>query len=245
MPEIEPPGTYRPQYRLRWRGLARALDHFPRLKVVLADFIRRALGRVFAPSLVTTERVVEYPFVFQNLTDVRGLVLDVGICTSRLSVALASRGFRVVGIDFQAYPYRHPSLWAVRADAMCLPFSSGCFGCVLAISVLEHIGIGHYGDPKDGHGDREAVREIRRVLRPGGRALLTVPFGLAQTDAFQRVYDPLRLHELLAPLTLERIEYARSTEGVWTPTTAGLAASVDWSGPNRAVALVVATSPRR
>ena len=34
--EIEPAGTYRPQYHLRWRGMVRMFDRFPRFKEYLA-----------------------------------------------------------------------------------------------------------------------------------------------------------------------------------------------------------------
>jgi SAM-dependent methyltransferase len=156
---------------------------------------------------------------------------------------LASRGFRVVGIDFNPYPYRHPGLRAVRGDAMHLPFTTGTFEAVLAISVDAHVGIGHYGDPSADAGDLVPVGEITRVLRPGGRELITVPFGRALTDDTKRVYDPLRLRELLAALATDRIEYAWSKAGVWTPTTEAEAASIDWNGPDRAVALVIATKP--
>ena len=111
---IEPDGTYRPQYRVRWRGLARMLDRIPRTKSLVAGLIRRGLRKVFEPGMVTTERVVEYPFVFQNLSGVRGPVLDVGCCHSRMPMALASRGFRVVGIDVAPYPYAHPGMQAVQ-----------------------------------------------------------------------------------------------------------------------------------
>jgi hypothetical protein len=80
------------------------------------------------------------------------------------------------------------------------------------------------------------------VLRPGGQAVITVPFGRARTDDFQRVYDPARLRDLLAPLAVSRLEYARGVAGLWTPCTESEAASVDWGGPDRAVALVAATS---
>lgn len=243
MPELEPPGTYRPQYHLRWRSLARGLDRFPRLKAGLADLVRGVLLRVFAPGLVTTERVIEYPFVFQNLDRGMHPILDIGCCYSRLPIALASRGFRVVGVDFNAYPDRHPNLRAVRGDAALLPFATGSFGVVLAISVIEHIGLGHYGDPTGSAGDHAAVREISRVLRPGGRALITVPFGRALTDDFKRVYDLPRLHGLLLPLLTDRIEYALSRDGLWMPATGAEAASIDWNGPDRAVALVVASQP--
>lgn len=240
--EIEPAGTYQPQYRLRWRGLVRVLDRFPRLKARLADAARGLLRRLFDPGMVTTERVVEYPFIYQNLVGVSGAILDIGCVHSGLPIALASRGYRVVGIDFLPYPYRHTNLRAVRGDAMRCPFGAGTFGAVLAISVIEHIGIGHYGDPAGGAGDRETVREIARILRPGGRAILTLPFGRSLTDAFKRVYDGPRLRELLSPLPPAQIEYAWSRDGLWTPCAEVEAATADWNGSTRAVALIVAAA---
>lgn len=151
----------------------------------------------------------------------------------------------MVGTDVNPYPDAHPNFRGVRGDAMRMPFGTGTFAAVLAISVVEHIGIGHYGDPLAETGDLAVIREIARVLAPGGRAMITVPFGRARTDDFQRVYDPPRLRGLLVPLTVTRIEYAWSREGLWTPCTEAEAASVDWSGTARAVALAVATKPSR
>lgn len=240
MSALEPSGTYRPQYRFRWRRAVRALDRFPRVKRRLADALRPLLGKVFATELVTTERVIEYPFVFQHLDGVTGPVLDVGCCASRVPVALASRGFSVVGIDVQPYPHAHPNLRVVRADAMRMPFASGVFAAALAVSTVEHIGLGHYGDPARTRGDLAAVGEIARVLRPRGRLLLTVPFGVAEENDFQRVYDPAGLAALLGAFSTVRVEHAWSRVGLWTPCTEAEAASVDWRGPHRAVALVVA-----
>lgn len=240
--DIEPVGTYRPQYRSRWRGLVRVLDRFPRFKTGVAGLVRSLLLRVFEPGMVTTERVVEYPFVYQHLRAVAGPVLDIGSVHSRLPIALASRGHRVVGLDFLPYSYRHPNLWVVRADAIRCPFAAGTFDAVLAVSAVEHIGLGHYGDPAGGGGDRETVREIARILRQGGRALLTVPYGRAFTDDSMRVYNATRLCELLAPLSVLALEFAWSRQGLWMPCSETEAASVDWSGPTRAVALIVATT---
>lgn len=241
--EIEPPGTYRPQYRLRWAGLVRAMDRFPRLKARLAGMVRSVLQKVFDPGMVTTERVVEYPFLYQHLAGVDGPVLDIGCVHSGLPIALASRGYRVVGLDFLPYPYRHPNLQVVRGDAMRCPFAPWTFGAVVAISVIEHVGIGCYGDPAAGDGDRGAAHEIARLLRPGGRAIITVPFGRARTDEHLRVYDGPRLRHLLEPLLPAYIEYARSQEGLWSPCAEAEAAAVDWQGTDRAVALVVASAP--
>ncbi len=243
--EIEPPGTYRPQYRLRWRGLVRALDRFPRAKRCLAGALRGILKSIFDPSMVTTERVVEYPFVYANLADVMGFVLDIGCAHSGFPMTLASRGYRVVGIDFLPYPYRHSNLRMVQGDATRAPFRDQTFDAVLAISTIEHIGLAHYGDPVGRNGDEDAIREIARILRPSGRALVTVPFGRPLIDTSKRVYDPMRLRALLAPLRSLRIEYAWSQCGLWAPCSEAEAASVDWNGPDRAVALVVAAKPSR
>lgn len=245
MVDVEPPDTYRPQFRLRWRGLVRLLDRFPRLKSRLADTARGVLRKVFDPEMVSTERIIEYPFVFQHLPEGTGPVLDLGCCSSQLSLALACRGVPVIGVDFNPYPYRHPNFHAVRGDAMRLPFRSGTFGAVLAISTIEHVGIGHYGDPLAQSGDRAVIREITRILRSGGKALITVPFGRARTDDFQRIYDPITLSDLLTPLRVSHLEHACSSAGLWTPCTEVEAATADWSGNARAVALVVATTASR
>lgn len=66
----------------------------------------------------------------------------------------------------------------VRADAARLPFRSATFDCVLATALLEHV-------PHPAH----IVREIRRVLRPGGLVCIEVPFleGYhADPDDYQR-----------------------------------------------------------
>ena len=62
---------------------------------------------------------------------------------------------------------------AVRADIMHLPFGDNAFDWVLCNHVLQQV-----------PDDRQALREIRRVLNPGGRAILQVPWApaLAVTD---------------------------------------------------------------
>lgn len=242
MNDIEPMGTYRPQYRFRFRSAVRCLDPFPQVKEWLAGLVRRSLHRIFEPGMVTTERVVEYPFVFENLKNVRGPVLDVGCCHSRLPIALASRGYHVVGLDFQPYIFRHPCLQAIRGDLMALPFAPASFDAVVAVSVIEHIGIGHYGEPEATAGDVRAVRQLARTLKRGGRLILTVPFGVSLTNHWMRVYDSRRLAMLCEAVRSESIEFALARSGVWRPSSREEAQTVDWTGPDRAIAMIVATA---
>jgi len=57
----------------------------------------------------------------------------------------------------------------VRGDATAMPFADAAFDRVIAAEVLEHI-------PED----RRGLREIARVLRPGGIAAITVPAWLPE-----------------------------------------------------------------
>ncbi len=54
-----------------------------------------------------------------------------------------------------------------RADAQALPLRDGMFDAIAMLHMLEHV-----------DDDRRALREIRRVLKPGGQALIMVPFGM-------------------------------------------------------------------
>jgi SAM-dependent methyltransferase len=54
----------------------------------------------------------------------------------------------------------------VQADLTCLPFPTDAFDAIICSHVLEHI-----------PDDRAAMREMARVLAPGGQALVVVPMG--------------------------------------------------------------------
>jgi SAM-dependent methyltransferase len=64
-------------------------------------------------------------------------------------------------------------------DARRLPYPDGFFDLMYSISVVEHI---------PGSGDTEALAEFQRVLRPGGLAILEVPFRLQRQEIMQS-YD--------------------------------------------------------
>lgn len=102
-------------------------------------------------------------------------VLDVGCGDGQISRALAARGSSVVGIDPTA---RNLEVAAERgggpeyrlATADRLPFGDAEFDAVVACLVFEHI------DDLD-----EAIAEVARVLRPGGRFSFFLNHPLLQT----------------------------------------------------------------
>jgi dolichyl-phosphate beta-glucosyltransferase len=97
----------------------------------------------------------------------RGPLLDVG-CGGGAMLAEAPSPGEAVGVDLAPGALRHARARGVRnlaaADAAALPFASASFATVLALDVLEH-------HPRP----EEMLAEIRRVLRPGGLLIATVP----------------------------------------------------------------------
>jgi SAM-dependent methyltransferase len=95
-------------------------------------------------------------------------VLDLGCGTGNMVEALMERGYRAVGLDLRpeglsATRRTRAGSDLLRADAVRLPLARDAFDAVLILDLLEHVD------------DRVLMEEVRRVLRPGGVVLATVP----------------------------------------------------------------------
>ena len=74
--------------------------------------------------------------------------------------------------------------------------------------VLEHVGLGRYGETIDPDGDRKAARELSRVLAPGGILLLVVPVGKERLCFnAHRIYSPKSVPALFPDLHLNSFSY--------------------------------------
>jgi len=85
-----------------------------------------------------------------------------------------------VPVDF--YDYRPADLQLTNlksqgADLLALPFAEKSISSLSCMHVVEHIGLGRYGDPLDPKGDIKAAKELTRVLATGGKLLFVVPVG--------------------------------------------------------------------
>ena len=63
------------------------------------------------------------------------------------------------------------------ADLMSLPFEDRSLPSVSCMHVVEHVGLGRYGDTMDPDGDLTAISELKRVTAKGGTLLFVVPIG--------------------------------------------------------------------
>lgn len=91
-------------------------------------------------------------------------ILDLGCGKGRFAAYLRADGAEVVGLDLSAKMLgRAQGLDRVRGSALRLPFAASAFDGVAAVEVFEHL-------PPDQLDN--ALIEIRRVLKPGGRLVI-------------------------------------------------------------------------
>lgn len=152
---------------------------------------------------VATDRTVEEPWAV-SLVRPGERVLDVGSATSRYLRQLPE-GCRVYAIDLR--PTRpQPGLAVLRGDLTRAPLQAASFDVITCISTIEHIGLDVYDQGPDQFGDEVAMRHMRRLLRPGGRLLLSAPYGRRNVNAWLRVYDEPAFRRLIVgyrPLSLQ------------------------------------------
>ena len=76
--------------------------------------------------------------------------------------------------------------------------TSEYYDMAFSISSFDHDGLGRYGDPLDANADITAMTSVMKVLKPGGRLILTVPIGPdLVVYNLHRIYGRIRLPLLL------------------------------------------------
>jgi SAM-dependent methyltransferase len=200
------------------------------LRSMLSGFRREAAARVVNP--LSYPRLMEYELTIEPLGPLGGMrVLDIG--SPKLPALLIARdtNCELYVTDIRDYFIGATAeflrqlgqgarlgrdLHLEVQDARELSYADEFFDRVFSISVLEHI-------PDDGDGT--AVREIARVLKPGGILTLSVPFDAAgyheeflhgpvyerdekdQPTFYQRHYDLESVtRRLIEPSGLELVE---------------------------------------
>jgi len=200
----------------------------------------------------TDERLVEVPWVLARLRS--GRVLEVGWSFAEpayLAALLEVAPGEIVGVDISDGDA--PGFETVVADVRQLPFPDESFDQVLLVSTLEHVGAdnkmyGFQGAP-DGRGRERALRELHRVLDPGGSLLVTVPLGEPRDYGWFRQEDVGGWTKLFtgAGFFIEEQEAYELGEEGWRSAPAFDPRGVAYAtrGPAASAVLCAELSPRR
>ncbi|MBW2060706.1 MAG: class I SAM-dependent methyltransferase [Deltaproteobacteria bacterium] len=98
-------------------------------------------------------------------------ILDIGSYRHFLMGLMAH--YQVTTIDVRDRESSLNNETVVTCDATRLDFPDDSFEAVLSMCTLEHVGLGRYGDPIDLDGDKKAMHEMVRVLKPEGVLIFT------------------------------------------------------------------------
>jgi SAM-dependent methyltransferase len=137
--------------------------------VAFEDTLYRALSRIEADHwFYVGRRHILSRLLEHYRPEGAGLALDLGCGTGSNRETLLDFSEWVIGVDlgWGALQLNRPldSASLCQADAMNLPFIDRCFDLVVALDLLEHL-------PDENLG----VREMWRILKPGGYLVIFVP----------------------------------------------------------------------
>lgn len=151
------------------------------------------------------ERVVEYPWLFAQLPANPGRMLDAGSALNHRFLLdrapLGKAELTIMTLAPEKRCFWSRSISYVYGDLRKPYFADASFDVVASISTIEHIGLDntmlYTGDATkketDAMGFLPAIMEFKRITRPGGLCLLSVPFGKRGVHGWYQVFD----HELV------------------------------------------------
>ncbi|MBS1839691.1 MAG: DUF268 domain-containing protein [Acidobacteria bacterium] len=177
-----------------------------------------------APIDLSGDRDIEWAFICSRIPAKEGYLLDFGCGHGNLSMQAIQRGYEVLAVDLQAHRFLwdHPKLKIVAGDLLALNLPESSFDVILNCSTVEHVGLsGRYGvDVPETDGDLTAMSLMRRLLKPKGCMLMTIPCGRdAVIVPWHRVYGAKRLPRLLAGFeVLDEQYWVKRSDNRWQPS---------------------------
>jgi hypothetical protein len=127
-------------------------------------------------------------------TDIGSSVLTVGVLSATVETEF---------VDFRPLKVNLPSLTSLAGNILELSFADNSIESLSCLHVIEHIGLGRYGDPLDPKGSIKAAAELQRVVRPGGKLYLSLPVGRERVCFnAHRVHAPSTVLSMLSQMQL-------------------------------------------
>jgi SAM-dependent methyltransferase len=225
-----------PLYVLRGRP-PWSVGYYSRKKSIIENGIDKMVVQIGRPlpdafGVALDERVVEYPWLFDRLKRVDGSlgrVLDAGSTLNHDFILdrdpLRKSDLTIMTLAPEKRCYWYKGFSYVFGDFRKTNLKDGAFDTIISISTLEHVGLDNtllYTDDleraeTDKNGFVDAIVEFRRMLAPGGRCLITVPYGKYENFGWFQVFNKEMIQLLIGtfkPSSFE-LEFFRYDRKGW------------------------------
>lgn len=118
-------------------------------------------------------------------------------------VSLVSAFIPITFYDYRPADITLGGLTSGKVDLTALHFEDDSITSLSCMHVVEHIGLGRYGEPLDPRGDLKAMRELQRVVAPEGDLYFVVPIGSPRIQFnAHRIYKFRQIVEQFSDMTL-------------------------------------------
>lgn len=188
-------------WRRFWDSYQRYKKLPPLDKQPLLDNLLPCLGDDTAETPIEPIYFYQDAWAFEKIVKQRPTQhIDVG--SHHKFVALLSKVVPVTMVDIRPLSLPLDTLKFKEGSILELPFEDASVDSLSSLCVVEHIGLGRYGDPLDPNGTEKAIAELSRVLAPGGHLYLSVPVGDQNVVAFNagRIFSLDYLFNIIKPL---------------------------------------------
>lgn len=136
--------------------------------------------------------------------------IDIG--SSVLTMGVLSAQVELTFVDYRPLKTKLSGLTSIAGDILDLPFEDSSVGSLSCLHVIEHIGLGRYGDPLNPLGSVEAAKELQRIVQQGGSLYLSLPIG-RERICFNahRVHAPESVMNMFSQMSLVEFSFVSDT----------------------------------
>ena len=174
------------------------------------------------------ERIVEYPWLFSRLGAKENMLLDAGSALNHKKLldlpALKSRSIVIYSLSAENI-FKNTNISYVYGDLRNTILKDDIFDEIVCISTLEHIGMDNtfiYSKDKrfkESKSDdyKTTIKEFKRLLKPGGKLFITVPYGCYENHGWLQQFDEKMVRDVLKEFGGKNFEvtYFKYTDDGW------------------------------
>lgn len=132
--------------------------------------------------------------------------VDIG--SSVLTISVLSAQVETLFVDYRPLKASLPGLTSIAGNILELSFEGDSIKSLSCLHVIEHIGLGRYGDPIDPLGSVKAALELQRVVNRGGNLFISLPVGRERVCFnAHRVHSPISVLKMFPQMKLIEFSY--------------------------------------